>query len=117
MKIILLGPPGSGKGTVSERLVQDYNLIHISAGEILREEVQKQTTLGKEIKKYIESTIAFAKSQNIPLADAYHPSLDNTGNGKLTYINGGDHIHYSDAGRSLFSRIIADTILSNKLLE
>ena len=54
MKIILLGPPGSGKGTVSERLVQDYNLIHISAGEILREEVQKQTTLGKEIKKYIE---------------------------------------------------------------
>ena len=54
MKIILLGPPGSGKGTVSERLVQDYNLIHISAGEILREEVQKKTTLGKEIKKYIE---------------------------------------------------------------
>lgn len=71
----------------------------------------------EEIKKYIENTIAFAKSQGIPLADAYHPSLDGSGNGKLVYINGGDHIHYSDAGRSFFSQTIANTILSNNLLE
>jgi adenylate kinase len=54
MKMILLGPPGSGKGTVSERLVKDFNLLHVSAGELLREEVQKGTTIGKEIKKFIE---------------------------------------------------------------
>jgi len=53
MKIILLGPPGSGKGTVSERLEKDFNLFHLSAGELLREEVAKETTIGKEIKKYI----------------------------------------------------------------
>lgn len=71
----------------------------------------------EEIKKYIESTIAFAKSQGIPLADAYHPSLDSNGNGKLTYINAGDHIHYSDAGRALMAERIASAIVSNKLLE
>jgi len=54
LKIILLGPPGSGKGTVSERLEKVFNLLHVSAGELLREEVSKETTIGKEIKKYIE---------------------------------------------------------------
>ncbi len=55
MKIILLGPPGSGKGTVSEFLTRDYQLLHISPGELLREEVQKGTTLGKKIKTYINA--------------------------------------------------------------
>lgn len=71
----------------------------------------------EEIKKYLENTIAFAKSQSIPLADVYHPSLDTNGNGKLGYINGGDHIHYSDSGRALFSQTVANTIIGNKLLE
>lgn len=55
MKIIIMGPPGSGKGTVSERLVKDYGLTHVSPGELLREEVSKGTTIGKDIQKYIES--------------------------------------------------------------
>jgi len=50
-----MGPPGSGKGTVSEKLVKYYNLIHVSPGELLREEVAKGTTIGKDIKNYIES--------------------------------------------------------------
>lgn len=71
----------------------------------------------EEIKKYIENTIAFAKSQGIPLADAYHPSLDVSGNGKLAFINAGDHIHYSESGRTLFSQTIAGAIITNRLLE
>lgn len=55
MKLIIMGPPGSGKGTVSERLEKDYGLAHVSPGELLREEVNKGTTIGKEIKKYIEA--------------------------------------------------------------
>ena len=54
MKLILLGPPGSGKGTISERLEKDYKLYHLSAGALLREEVAKSTTIGKDIKAYIE---------------------------------------------------------------
>jgi len=71
----------------------------------------------EEIKKYIENAIAFAKSQGLPLVDAYNPTLDATGNGKLQYINGGDHIHYSDSGRALFSQTVANTIISKRLLE
>lgn len=54
MKIILLGPPGSGKGTVADRLEQEFHLKHISAGALLREEVAKGTTIGRDIKKIIE---------------------------------------------------------------
>lgn len=69
------------------------------------------------IKKYVETAIKFAKSEHIPLADAYHASLDASGNGKLVYINGGDHIHYSDAGRLLMESKIAGAIVGNRLLE
>ncbi|MBS3118187.1 nucleoside monophosphate kinase [Candidatus Woesearchaeota archaeon] len=54
MKLILLGPPGSGKGTMSERLTKDFKLKHISPGEIFRDEIEKKTQLGQEIRKYME---------------------------------------------------------------
>jgi adenylate kinase len=52
--LILFGPPGSGKGTQSERLVQKYKLKHISTGELLRYEMQHNTELGKEARQYID---------------------------------------------------------------
>ncbi len=69
------------------------------------------------IDSYIESTIGFAKSEHYPLADAYHQSKGSDGNGMIQYINPGDHIHYSDAGRTLFSQTVASTITNQKLLE
>ena len=54
MKLIILGPPGSGKGTISEKIAKKYRLLHVSPGELFREEVKKNTSIGKEIKKYIE---------------------------------------------------------------
>jgi hypothetical protein len=69
------------------------------------------------IKKYLENTIRFAKGENLPLADAYSGSLMKDGNGNLKYINSGDHIHYSDAGRTFFSQKIANTIIENRLIE
>jgi hypothetical protein len=69
------------------------------------------------IKKYLENAIAFARSQKLPLADVYHSSLDGSGNGTLNLINPGDHIHYSDAGRKLFSEKVARTIVDYRLLE
>lgn len=69
------------------------------------------------IKRYLENATRFAHSERLPLADAYHPSLDQEGDGKLLYINPGDHLHYSDLGRQLFARTVVGTIVTNKLLE
>lgn len=53
MNIILLGPPGSGKGTQAEMLSKTYGIPHISTGDILREEVMKGTSLGEKVKVYM----------------------------------------------------------------
>lgn len=71
----------------------------------------------RTIKNYLDNAVGFAKGEHLPLADAYHPSLDSTDNGKLAYINPGDHIHYSDAGRALFAQKVTEAIVANRLLE
>ena len=52
--LVLFGPPGSGKGTQSENIVKTYNLLHLSTGDLLRDEVSKHTPLGVEAKKYMD---------------------------------------------------------------
>jgi adenylate kinase len=52
--LILFGPPGSGKGTQSENIVNTYQLQHLSTGDLLRDEVGRQTPLGIEAKKYMD---------------------------------------------------------------
>jgi len=52
--IILFGPPGSGKGTQSARLVEQYSLIHLSTGDLLRSEISRQTKLGLEAKAIMD---------------------------------------------------------------
>ncbi|MBI5145267.1 MAG: adenylate kinase [Candidatus Omnitrophica bacterium] len=54
MKIILLGPPGAGKGTQAKALSENLNLPHISTGDILRQNVSGDTELGKNAKAYME---------------------------------------------------------------
>jgi adenylate kinase len=53
LNIVLLGPPGSGKGTQAANLVKMFGLTHISTGEYLRQEVAAQTQIGKEIDSII----------------------------------------------------------------
>lgn len=52
--IILFGPPGSGKGTQSEKLISRYGLKHLSTGDILRSEIANQTPLGMEAKNFMD---------------------------------------------------------------
>jgi adenylate kinase len=52
--LVLFGPPGSGKGTQSENIIKSYQLQHISTGDLLRDEVSRQTPLGIEAKKYMD---------------------------------------------------------------
>ena len=58
--IVIFGAPGSGKGTQSERLIENYGLYHISTGEVLRQQISEGTELGKTADSYI------SKGQLIP---------------------------------------------------
>jgi len=52
--LILFGPPGSGKGTQSEKLIARYGLKHLSTGDLLRNEINRQTPLGKEAQNFMD---------------------------------------------------------------
>ncbi len=54
MRLVLLGPPGAGKGTQAEKLAADYGLPHISTGDILREEVREGSDVGREAKSHMD---------------------------------------------------------------
>ena len=53
--LIFLGPPGSGKGTISNHLVKTFNYQHISTGNIFREEIAKASDLGNQVKQLVNS--------------------------------------------------------------
>ena len=71
MYIIMLGAPGSGKGTLAKELSKEYSLVHISTGDIFRENIKNETELGKKANEYIskgqlvpdELTIDLAKNR------------------------------------------------------
>ncbi|WP_375678021.1 adenylate kinase [Bartonella sp. AP72JLCBS] len=55
MRVILLGPPGAGKGTQAKMLTEEYNIPHLSTGDMLREVIAKETEIGKKAKAIISS--------------------------------------------------------------
>jgi adenylate kinase len=78
--LILFGPPGSGKGTQSEKLIVKYGLKHLSTGDLLRSEINRQTALGMEAKSFMD------KGQLVPdevvigmISSALDENLDATG--------------------------------------
>lgn len=54
LNIVLFGPPGAGKGTQSERLIEHYELIHLSTGDIFRANIKGETELGLLAKQYMD---------------------------------------------------------------
>lgn len=54
LNIVLFGPPGAGKGTQSERLIEKYGLIHLSTGDVFRANIKGETELGQLAKSYMD---------------------------------------------------------------
>jgi adenylate kinase len=99
--LILFGPPGSGKGTQSEKLVEKYGLIHLSTGNLLREEIANKTPLGMEAKNFMD------KGQLVP-DEVVIGMIDNSLD------------HHKQATGFLFDgfpRTVAQAVALDKLLE
>lgn len=85
LNIILFGPPGSGKGTQAANLIEKYGLIHISTGDLLRQEIKDQTPLGLEAKTFIDKGLLVPDDVVIGMISA---KLDSNGNAKGVIFDG-----------------------------
>lgn len=70
LNIVLFGPPGAGKGTQSQKIIEKFNLVHLSTGDILRSEIQKGTELGLKAKGLIDQGILVPDEVVIGMIDS-----------------------------------------------
>ena len=121
MNIILFGPPGAGKGTQSKYLVNKLNAFQISTGDLLREEIKKNSDIGKSItndmkngkfisddivNKLIENLISDPHKKNKLIFDGYPRSLSQAKNLELLLKNSNQNIDLI-----LFLNVDKETIL------
>ena len=83
MNIVLFGGPGSGKGTQSARLIDNYGLYHISTGELLRDHIKRDTELGKTANQYISKGMLIPDDLMISIIEH---TLDEKAKGKKGVI-------------------------------
>ena len=76
MNVIFLGPPGAGKGTIAKEIKDLANVIHLSTGDMLREEMRNGTELGKMAKQYIEEGKLVPDEVIIGMVESKHKSSD-----------------------------------------
>ena len=77
MYIIMLGAPGTGKGTIGKLICEKYNLTHLSTGDIFRDEIKRQTELGKEASKYMSRGELVPDDIAISIVESELMRLDN----------------------------------------
>ena len=75
--LILFGPPGSGKGTQSDKIVEKYGLVHLSTGNLLRQEIKEKSTLGLEAKNFIDKGQLVPDEVVIGMVDSYFDQYKN----------------------------------------
>ena len=77
MYIIMLGAPGSGKGTIGKEICEKYNLTHLSTGDIFRDEIKRETDLGKKANEYISNGKLVPDEITISMVESKLMTLDN----------------------------------------
>jgi adenylate kinase len=83
--LILFGPPGSGKGTQSQKIIEHYGLIHLSTGDLLRREIAAKTPLGMEAARLMERGQLVPDEVVIGMIDS---SLEKNGDAKGFLFDG-----------------------------
>ena len=84
MNILIMGGPGAGKGTMSAKIVEKYQVNHISTGNIFRSEIKNETELGLQAKSYTEKGLLVPDEVTNPMVKSFLEKLDNK-NGYLLY--------------------------------
>ena len=132
MNLILLGPPGSGKGTQAQFIVKKYNYFQLSSGDLLRNEIMKNTTLGKKIETIVphggfvtdeivnlllKQTIINSKNKNRIIFDGYPRNIPQTKNLELVLKEDNQSIGsiiFLNASREIIKKRIMGRITCEK---
>jgi adenylate kinase len=69
LNIVIFGPPGAGKGTQSERLIEKYDLVHLSTGDMFRAHIENDTELGKRVKQIMADGLLVPDSVTIDMLE------------------------------------------------
>ena len=77
MYIIMLGAPGTGKGTIGNELGKKYNLVHLATGDIFRDEIKRETELGKKANEYISKGNLVPDEITIAMVEGKLDQLEN----------------------------------------
>ena len=77
MYIIMLGAPGSGKGTIGNEICKKYNLVHLATGDIFRDEMKRQTELGKKAEEYMSQGKLVPDEITIAMVEGKLDEMDN----------------------------------------
>ena len=67
--IVLLGPPGAGKGTQAEKISEKYQLTHVSTGDLFRENIKNNTELGKKVREYTDNGLLVPDEVTIAMVE------------------------------------------------
>ena len=83
LNILIMGGPGAGKGTMSAKIVEKYNVCHISTGDIFRSEIGTQTELGMMAKSYMDKGLLVPDEVTNQMVKSYLENLEDKKNGFL----------------------------------
>ncbi len=97
LRCLILGAPGSGKGTISNRIIKSFGLQHLSSGDILRKNIENKTPLGLKAKEYVDKGALLPDEMITSLMISEIQNIDS----KADWLLDGNCAHYHRVSRQL----------------